>query len=107
MIPLSTSFNNTSLIGDGQINFLQWILGHLKITFVLFLETCGPHEEHLECGSSCEPTCRDPHKFCYSRCVPGCFCKEGYLRDESTNACVPKHSCYKGKNKFFHILYNA
>jgi len=55
---------------------------------------CGADEEYRTCGSSCIPTCAMPlpKPWCTRRCAVGCYCKEGYLRNEQ-NVCVPAAKC--------------
>lgn len=56
-------------------------------------EKCGDNEEYRTCGPYCAPTCRRPHSpSCSLRCKKGCFCKDGYLRNQD-GKCVPKSQC--------------
>ncbi|KAK5981520.1 hypothetical protein GCK32_004133 [Trichostrongylus colubriformis] len=49
---------------------------------------CAPNEVFMECGSACEPHCRDPRpQVCSLECVPGCQCKSGFFRNDR-NECV-------------------
>ncbi|KHJ95370.1 trypsin Inhibitor like cysteine rich domain protein [Oesophagostomum dentatum] len=51
-------------------------------------ETCPPNEVFKECGTACEPTCRNPYPLkCTKQCVVGCQCKPGFYRNEK-NVCV-------------------
>ncbi|VDM63703.1 unnamed protein product [Angiostrongylus costaricensis] len=44
---------------------------------------CGQNEVFDFCGSSCEPSCRDPNpQTCTFQCVTGCRCKDGFLRND-------------------------
>ncbi|XGW06819.1 hypothetical protein V3C99_016830 [Haemonchus contortus] len=50
--------------------------------------TCAANEEFKDCGSACEPTCRNPRpRICSLECVVGCQCKSGFFRDDN-NVCV-------------------
>ncbi|CAJ0588671.1 unnamed protein product [Cylicocyclus nassatus] len=42
---------------------------------------CGVHEEYVECGSGCEPSCGNPKPHCNQHCVSGCQCQKGYFRN--------------------------
>ncbi|GFV25843.1 chymotrypsin inhibitor [Trichonephila clavipes] len=55
---------------------------------------CGRNEEFKECGSACPPSCahRQGQRRCEEKCVRGCFCRDGFLRDPS-GKCVPPTSC--------------
>ncbi|XP_048003668.1 zonadhesin-like isoform X3 [Leguminivora glycinivorella] len=53
---------------------------------------CGPNQEYKKCGTRCEPSCSDLDKrpqVCADVCVKGCFCKEGFLKDEHGNCVYP------------------
>ncbi|XP_063923427.1 serine protease inhibitor swm-1-like [Zophobas morio] len=54
---------------------------------------CGINEAYTECGSPCPGTCSQPSKVCERKCVEGCFCKQGYLLDENSGACVRRNDC--------------
>ncbi|GIY54500.1 zonadhesin, partial [Caerostris darwini] len=56
--------------------------------------TCGKNEEYNECGSGCVPTCSDAgicdlHTL---QCFPGCYCKEGMVRNDQ-GECVSPEEC--------------
>ncbi|XP_073952243.1 zonadhesin-like isoform X2 [Choristoneura fumiferana] len=56
---------------------------------------CGPNQEYKECGTACEPSCADldnPNQICTDQCVAGCFCKDGYRKDDQGN-CVTRDKC--------------
>ncbi|XP_067133096.1 tenascin-like [Centruroides vittatus] len=59
-----------------------------------------PGEEYSECGSkdSCQLTCNNlddpPSYWCDIFCRKGCFCKNGYARDDNWN-CIPVEKCPK------------
>lgn len=60
-----------------------------------WVEECsGNNEVYRACGSNCPPTCqkRGP-RVCIDSCKPGCFCADGYLRDEKSGSCVDASSC--------------
>lgn len=64
-------------------------------------QECRENEEYIECATSCEPHC--PNKTAIIKpcnllpCKPGCFCKNGYVRDDVSRKCIPKEWC-KGIN---------
>ncbi|XP_069804110.1 cysteine-rich venom protein 6-like [Dendropsophus ebraccatus] len=53
---------------------------------------CDPDKVYNPCGSACPPTCLDPNGgACNKKCVPGCFCKDGYVADGER--CIDKKLC--------------
>lgn len=61
-------------------------------------ETCPEHETYSDCGSSCERSCQNPNpEYCTEECVKGCFCKDGYVRDESSGRCVRMDQCQNNR----------
>lgn len=56
---------------------------------------CGRHEIYSTCGSACEKSCDNLYDdiVCMAVCVEGCFCQEGYVRNEKGGTCVPKSEC--------------
>ena len=65
----------------------------------VFTESCGANEEFTECGSACAGTCQTLEDLssgvlgCIAACVKGCFCREGYIRNEETGECVLTKDC--------------
>uniref|UniRef100_A0A0N4X8U0 TIL domain-containing protein n=1 Tax=Haemonchus placei TaxID=6290 RepID=A0A0N4X8U0_HAEPC len=60
----------------------------LIATIVSNNTTCPANEEFNECGSACEPTCREPNPgFCTAQCVAKCQCKKGFIRNDE-KVCV-------------------
>lgn len=57
-------------------------------------DRCGPNAFFNECGSACAPTCKNPNPgpICTLQCVIGCFCNEGYLKNEK-GECVRPQEC--------------
>ncbi|KAJ3657862.1 hypothetical protein Zmor_009638 [Zophobas morio] len=56
--------------------------------------TCGPNEIYDLCGTYCPPTCQVPSPNpCPEVCVSGCFCKEGYIRENLNGKCIPSSDC--------------
>nr|XP_029734331.1 cysteine-rich venom protein 6-like [Aedes albopictus] len=53
-----------------------------------------PNEEYRICGSMCERSCANLNDcdLCPAVCVPGCFCKDGYVRDLD-GACILPCDC--------------
>ncbi|GFR05007.1 hypothetical protein TNCT_498982 [Trichonephila clavata] len=58
------------------------------------METCDENEEYTDCGSACPPTCSNQGKnqACILLCVPGCFCREGLVRNDA-GKCVEPEDC--------------
>ncbi|GFT45329.1 zonadhesin [Nephila pilipes] len=54
---------------------------------------CGENEEFKECGTACPPTCAHPkgQRPCQEKCVRGCFCREGFVRDPSGKCVRPQY----------------
>jgi len=58
---------------------------------------CASNEEYRTCGSACIASCAMPipRPWCTRQCAaPGCFCVEGYLRNEN-NVCIQAAKCKK------------
>ena len=54
---------------------------------------CPQNMIYESCGTACPLTCEFPElRPCIRMCVPGCFCKDGYLLDDN-GKCVTK--CYQ------------
>ncbi|XP_062550222.1 chymotrypsin inhibitor Ani s 6-like [Armigeres subalbatus] len=52
-----------------------------------------PFEEYQVCGTGCPKTCDNLlGGVCATVCVPGCFCKEGYVRNRE-GFCVLPEQC--------------
>lgn len=53
-------------------------------------KTCSKkNEEYSDCGNPCHKTCANPNeRVCSKPCQAGCFCREGYFRDEISGECV-------------------
>jgi hypothetical protein len=77
-------------------------------------ESCGANEEFIECGSACPTTCQNMDnlpQICPTVCVQGCFCEDGYVRNEKTGECVFTEQCkgcstVEGKSCVFPFTYN-
>jgi len=56
---------------------------------------CGPNEQHMECGTACEPKCGETRDICTLQCIVNvCQCMQGHARD-ANNMCIPKENCPK------------
>ncbi|KAJ8951324.1 hypothetical protein NQ318_008228 [Aromia moschata] len=56
-----------------------------------------PNSERTLRGTACEATCQQKEKVsCLDLCVEGCFCKQGFIKDEVSNRCIRT----KVKDKF-------
>jgi len=61
---------------------------------------CGENEEYRTCGPACPSTCTMPlpKPWCTRHCaVGGCFCKDGYLKNEE-NICIHAKKCILAKS---------
>ncbi|VDK30721.1 unnamed protein product, partial [Gongylonema pulchrum] len=57
-------------------------------------ERCGENEEYQQCGTACPETClSNDTKTCTVECVPGCFCKSGYVLNRANGTCVKRETC--------------
>lgn len=54
---------------------------------------CGPEEQFDPCNSHCQVTCAKRRADCQGKCVPGCICKDWYIRDDKTNLCISMDAC--------------
>ncbi|WKY12966.1 hypothetical protein Q1695_004075 [Nippostrongylus brasiliensis] len=54
-------------------------------------DNCPENEEFLQCGTACEPSCRNPNPIvCTLQCIVNvCQCRKGFFRD-SNGKCVSK-----------------
>nr|XP_042894714.1 zonadhesin isoform X7 [Parasteatoda tepidariorum] len=59
--------------------------------------TCSKNEVYKKCGTACPETCaKRGIRPCTKQCVPGCFCRDGFVRN-SENKCVNPEKCPKDK----------
>lgn len=55
------------------------------------------HEYYTDCGTACPLSCAVPSvEFCTLQCVPGCFCEDGYVRDDNGNCILPQDCSNQG-----------
>nr|XP_046913504.1 zonadhesin-like isoform X2 [Dermatophagoides farinae] len=61
---------------------------------------CEHNETYSQCGSDCAMNCFDHNKRerCPTVCNRGCFCKDGYRRQYSTQRCVLPEDCNNNSN---------
>ncbi|EAT48611.1 AAEL000363-PA [Aedes aegypti] len=54
-----------------------------------------PNEVYDCCGSACQRTCNNEliYILCIKKCVPGCFCRDGYVRQYDNGPCVRLEEC--------------
>ena len=61
-------------------------------TYFLAAMTCENGMVYKRCGSSCDSTCSNPNPVCAnSKCVDGCFCVSGYVKEG--NRCIRQAEC--------------
>lgn len=55
----------------------------------------GKYEVYKSCGSACAPTCSNYKNpiMCTEECVPGCYCKDGYIRNTVDGSCCLPSQC--------------
>ncbi len=70
---------------------------------MIYIEiACPDNEEYNECGSACQENCTHGPEFCTYQCVPGCFCKNGFIRQTvDKSQCVPRSQCSCRVNEYF------
>ncbi|CRK88682.1 CLUMA_CG002351, isoform A [Clunio marinus] len=98
---LTLSFKNKlsstvihKMSGKGRLSFIILAIFARNCAMEPSTVCIGENEEYKDCGSSCPPTCENPDpEACITLCVVGCFCKDGYYRDTSTNQCVLLDEC--------------
>ncbi|XP_055698631.1 zonadhesin-like [Phlebotomus papatasi] len=56
-----------------------------------FCKSCPTHERYLECGNSCQESCKKDVSRCRTCERSGCFCEEGYSRIDGV--CRPDSEC--------------
>ncbi|GFT53006.1 hypothetical protein NPIL_616831 [Nephila pilipes] len=58
------------------------------------MQICGLNEEYKECGTACPATCLNFNKprICIDLCRPGCFCVDGFVRNDQ-GECVAPSQC--------------
>ncbi|CRK91692.1 CLUMA_CG005339, isoform A [Clunio marinus] len=91
----------------------------LYVCFIIFTATaakkmceknCSVNEEYLACGTpNCQPNCQNPFNSCEEPCVPGCYCKMGFVRAQDSNSeCIPQEKCQEecSPNQIFLDCYN-
>ncbi|KAL7011539.1 hypothetical protein ACKWTF_014308 [Chironomus riparius] len=54
---------------------------------------CPINEVYSDCSAGCQRTCDTLNAVFKCRCIPGCICRDGYVRSQITNQCVPIKSC--------------
>ncbi|CAF0815420.1 unnamed protein product [Adineta steineri] len=57
--------------------------------------SCPINEFFNPCGSACPDTCTARSQSCTKQCIPGCFCKDGYVRlnNQSGSLCIHELEC--------------
>lgn len=52
---------------------------------------CSGLNEHFECKCA-DKVCNEPEKIC-KRCLDGCYCDEGFVRDVEGGSCIESSQC--------------
>ncbi|KAL7030428.1 hypothetical protein ACKWTF_006655 [Chironomus riparius] len=52
---------------------------------------CARQNEVYTCGCA-DKVCNEPQIICI-RCMDGCFCKPGYVRDSNNGKCILENQC--------------
>lgn len=63
--------------------------------FVYIEKVCSENEKYFDCGSSCDTECfrlNEPCNIRHIRCPDGCYCVDGYARNDNRK-CVPISEC--------------
>ena len=64
-------------------------------TFISPINNCPIEEEWIDGGTSWQVTCDNYGQeiICKEQCNSGCFCREGFVRNEENGICVPVDVC--------------
>lgn len=56
---------------------------------------CRNNEFYNPCGSACPDSCASRSERCTKQCVPGCFCRQGFVlaTNSSSSLCIPPNEC--------------
>lgn len=63
---------------------------------------CQQDEIYKTCGSPCEATCDNPNKsnvVCTQACREGCFCDNGFVRNQRSGLCILPKNCPNSSKK--------
>ncbi|UYV78421.1 hypothetical protein LAZ67_16001298 [Cordylochernes scorpioides] len=84
---------------------MQRPLSHLD-SMAMVAECTGINEEYQPCGTACPQNCTNYGQRipCTRQCVPGCFCKPGYIRHYN-KSCVEPEAC-KLRNFWMEIYHS-
>lgn len=55
--------------------------------------TCPLNEVYSKCNAGCQKTCDTLNVAFKCKCVPGCVCKNGYVRSQISGKCIPIEDC--------------
>nr|XP_034179600.1 chymotrypsin inhibitor-like [Osmia lignaria] len=53
---------------------------------------CGENEKWSKCNGHCDNFCNAKSTACITRCISGCHCAPGYVRNQA-RACVLPENC--------------
>jgi len=56
-----------------------------------YLASCKGQREEFRCECA-DKVCNEPQIYCI-RCMDGCFCKDGFVRDRQNGKCIPVKQC--------------
>lgn len=59
------------------------------------VKQCADNEFYSDCDGSCQKTCSNNNAAVRCRCVAGCACRKGFIRNDVNFQCIPEQLCQR------------